>query len=71
MAPLAEPVPPKFYGVTERVIFWLTDEYRSVINSSLRRAAAFPRSFGSYLSTSGIKPITAETHNHSSIAAPD
>jgi hypothetical protein len=38
MAPLAEPVPPKFYGVTKRVIFWLTDEYRSVINSSLRRA---------------------------------
>src|SRR4029453_10927806 len=26
VAPLAEPVPPKLYGGTERVVSWLTDE---------------------------------------------
>lgn len=26
IAPLAEAVPPKLYGGTERVVFWLTEE---------------------------------------------
>ena len=26
VAPLAEPVPPKLYGGTERVVSWLTEE---------------------------------------------
>ena len=26
VAPLAESVPPKLYGGTERVVFWLTEE---------------------------------------------
>jgi hypothetical protein len=26
VAPLAEAVPPKLYGGTERVVFWLTEE---------------------------------------------
>jgi hypothetical protein len=27
VAPLAESVPPKFYGGTERVVSWLTEEW--------------------------------------------
>jgi hypothetical protein len=30
IAPLAESVPPKFYGGTERVVSWLTDELVSM-----------------------------------------
>jgi len=30
MAPLAESVPPKFYGGTERVVSWLTEELISL-----------------------------------------
>jgi len=26
IAPLAEAVPPKLYGCTERVVYWLTEE---------------------------------------------
>ena len=51
VAPLAEAVPPKLYGGTERVVFWLTEElvrqgHRVTLFAS-GDSRTFPEAYGS------------------------
>ena len=52
IAPLAESVPPKFYGGTERVVAWLVDELVELGHAASvgRRQQSLPSGRGSCLS---------------------
>jgi hypothetical protein len=40
LAPLAESVPPKLYGGTERVVAWLVDELAERVAASVAKGTA-------------------------------